>query len=68
MTLLGGALVEIRVYDKNNIEVLSTTSPVDVGGTNFWGVLCPDTIGRINIFDPAGGADGGDNIQMWLAP
>ncbi len=65
VTLLGGATVEIRVYDKNTVEVVSATSPADTAGSNFWGVWCPDTIGRINIFDPGGGAQGGDNIQMW---
>ncbi len=69
VTLFSASTVEIRVYDKNNIEIFSTTSPADTGGTNFWGVWCPDTIGRINIFDTIGGAsgfEGADNIQMWV--
>jgi hypothetical protein len=48
------------------VELVSATSPVDPAGSNFWGVRCEDTIGRINIHDPSGGAEGGDNIQMWV--
>ena len=61
-----GVFVDIRVYDKNNEEMVSTTSPADAAGSSFWGVWCPDTIGRIKIFDTGNGAEGGDNIQMWV--
>ena len=67
MTLEGGNSVEIRVYDKNNEEMFSTSSPADEAGNNFWGVWCEDTIGRINVFDPSG-FQGADNIQMWVTP
>ncbi|MCH8853301.1 MAG: hypothetical protein IID41_11720 [Planctomycetes bacterium] len=70
LALLGGASVQIRVYDTAGIEILSTSSPAEATGANFWGVLSgtPIAIGRINIFDPGNGAEGGDNIQLWEAP
>ena len=55
----------IKVYDTANVEILSTTSPGDATGANFWGVLSNVPIGRINIFDVVG-AEGGDNIQLWF--
>ncbi len=66
VSIFGGGFVDIRVYDKNNAQMVSATSPADPAGSNFWGVWCADTIGRINIFDPGNGAEGGDNIQMWV--
>ena len=65
ITLLGGDVVEVRVYDASNTLLTTTTSPADAPGQNFWGVLCPEAIGRINIFDTGNGAEGGDNIQQW---
>ncbi|MEE9294181.1 MAG: hypothetical protein V3W34_04330 [Phycisphaerae bacterium] len=41
------------------------TTPADRSGTNFIGVWSPTLIGRINIFDPDNGGEGGDNIQAW---
>ena len=68
VSLYGGSTVAIRVFDKNNVEMVSANSPSDPAGSNFWGVWCPDTIGRINVFDPSKfGAEGADNIQMWIA-
>ena len=63
--------VEIRVYDRNEILLVMGTAPVDPAGSNFFGVWCPQSIGRFNVFDPddpGGGAEGADNIQMWLTP
>ncbi len=66
VSIFGGGTVAIRVFDKNNVEIVSATSPAEAGGFNFWGVWCESTIGRINIFDPGNGVEGGDNIQMWV--
>lgn len=66
ISLLGGDVVDVRVYDTSNTLLTTTTSPADAPGQHFWGVLCPDAIGRINIFDTGNGAEGGDNIQMWV--
>lgn len=67
VSFFGGDTVAIRVFDKNNVEMVSANSPSDPAGSNFWGVWCPDTIGRINVFDPSKfGAEGADNIQMWV--
>ncbi len=67
LTVLGGSTVDIRVYNKGNALLASDISPADPAGSNFWGVCCADPIGRINIFDPASGSEGADNIQLWLA-
>ncbi len=66
MSMLGGNNVHISIFDKNGNLLLEADSPTDFHGTNFWGVWCSDSIGRINIFDPGNGAEGGDNIQMWV--
>ena len=67
ISLLGKGFVEIRVYDKNESLLVSSSSPSDPAGADFWGIWCPSSIGRINIFDTGNGAEGGDNIQMWVA-
>ncbi len=46
-----------------------TTVPANAGGTTFVGVIANDggqLIGRVNVYDAAGGAEGGDNIQTWI--
>ncbi len=66
VSLQGGNSVEIRVYDEDNSTLLAMdTAPTDPAGTNFFGVWCPTAIGRVNIYDPNNGAEGGDNIQLW---
>ena len=68
ITLEGdGPSVEVRVYSTTNVLLGVMTTPADPAGTNFIGVSSPDPIGRINIFDPGNGAEGGDNIQAWEA-
>ena len=61
----------ISVFDKNNVEMASELIPVTPDKT-FFGIWCPDTIGRINVdgFSAAGGVGGElvDNIEMWLDP
>ena len=65
ITLFGGTSVEVRVYSTTNVFLGMMTTPANAAGTNFIGVWSQDTIGRINIFDPGGGAKGADNIQAW---
>ncbi len=63
---LGGAkAVKVRVYSTDNVFLGEMPSPADPSGANFIGVWSPIPIGRINIFDPGNGAEGGDNIQAW---
>ncbi len=66
ITLLGGASVEIQVYDKNNELMLLGESPADETGANFWGISCSEIIDRVNIYDAGGGAEGADNIELWI--
>ncbi|MCH8969935.1 MAG: hypothetical protein IIA66_12555, partial [Planctomycetes bacterium] len=61
----GPGTVDIQVYSKANVLLLSASSPSDAAGSNFWGVSCTEPIGRINIFDPVNGSGGADNIQLW---
>jgi|GEM_PF-4208871 len=66
LTLMGGATVDIRVYDTKNGFLGQKTVPADVCGNNFVGVISDGApIGRINVFDAVGGgAEGLDNIQL----
>ena len=64
----GGTSVQVRVYSTTNVFLGMMTTPADPAGTNFIGVWSPEPIGRINIFDPSGGVEGGDNIQAWQVP
>lgn len=59
--------MKIDVYNTANIFLGTTVVAGDPAGNNFLGVLAPagQFIGRINIFDLAGGAEGADNIEMW---
>ncbi len=66
VSIFGGGFVQIEVYGKNNELMAAAIAPADPRGV-FWGVSCPNTIGRINVFDTGGGAQGADNIQMWKA-
>ena len=63
--LVGVPSVEVRVYSTTNLLLGIMTTPADPKGDNFIGVWSPTPIGRINIFDPGGGAEGVDNIQAW---
>ena len=65
ITLFGGPFVNIRVYSTTNVLLGEMLTFGDPFGTFFIGVWSPDPIGRINIWDFGGGAEGGDNIQVW---
>ena len=66
-SFFGAQVVEVRVYSTTNELLGFMTTPADAAGTNFIGVSLSEPIGRINIFDPGGGNEGGDNIQAWAA-
>lgn len=61
--------LRVDVYNTANILIGSTVVASDPAGTNFLGMLAPggQFIGRVNLFDLSGGAEGADNIQMWNA-
>jgi len=69
--LFAGASSTIRidVYNTGNAIIGSTVVSGDAAGTGFFGALASSGqfIGRINIFDLGGGAEGADNIEMWSA-
>jgi hypothetical protein len=63
--------VHISVFDMNNLMIAKEVVPAQEGKF-FFGIWCPEPIGRINIagVGPAG-EEGGelvDNIQMWMEP
>jgi hypothetical protein len=61
--------VHIAVFNKANVEIAKEIIPVTDQKT-FFGIWCPETIGRINIAavdqTGAGSAELVDNIQMWM--
>ena len=66
--LFGTPEIEVRVYSASNVFLGMTTTPA-AHGFYFIGVWSPEPIGRINIYDPANGSEGADNIQAWdIAP
>lgn len=67
VTFFAGNSVEVRVYSTANVFLGMMVSPADPSGANFIGVWSPIPIGRINLFDPDDGSEGGDNIQAWEA-
>lgn len=66
VSILGGGTVDVRVYDTDNVFLGMMSSPTDPAGSHFIGVSSSVPIGRINIHDPSGGAESGDNIQVWM--
>lgn len=70
VTFLGGAGVNINVYDSNNVLVGNmdgVSAPIAGGG--FLGILATGgtTIGRINVFDPGDGAEGFYGVSAYQA-
>ena len=65
ISFMGAKAVEIRVYSTTNVFLGETPSPADPSGASFIGVWSSTPIGRINLFDPDGGGEGGNNIQAW---
>jgi hypothetical protein len=69
LTFGGGSTVEVRAYGAGEAYLGMITVPADAAGSFFVGVIADDEdqrIGRINVYDPLGGAEGGDNIQTWI--
>ncbi len=67
-TFLGGNSVRVDVYDKNNVLIGNLAAhPSGVGGS-FLGILTTggDTIGRVNLFDAANGAEGIYDIAVYI--
>ncbi|MHC4447010.1 MAG: hypothetical protein ACYSXF_04400, partial [Planctomycetota bacterium] len=59
----------ITAYDKSGLEIGKwTVPPVEEPQKAFFGIWCPDSIGRINIWDEGIVPDSIDNIQMWEEP
>ncbi len=58
--------MDVRIYNTSNDFIGTAPSPADSAGSNFFGESCTVPIGRINIRDVGNGAEGADNIQMWL--
>ncbi|MEM8962397.1 MAG: IPTL-CTERM sorting domain-containing protein [Acidobacteriota bacterium] len=71
VTAVGGRLVtyttegnvNVEVYDTGDVLIDMFTAPATFDGT-FLGISSPTPIGRINIFDPNGGAEGLDDLQF----
>ncbi|MEM8962396.1 MAG: hypothetical protein AAGD38_13015 [Acidobacteriota bacterium] len=55
--------INVEVYDTSDVLIDSFTAPATFDGT-FLGIWSPVAIGRINIFDPNGGAEGLDDLQF----
>ncbi len=66
LSFSGHFWVEIRIYDTNDDLLTMVESPARPSGVDFFGAWCPEGIGRINVYDPNDGAEGSDNIQMWM--
>ena len=69
VTFVGGSTVQVRAYGVGEAYLGMTTASADASGRFFVGVIAADEgqlIGRVNVFDPGNGAEGGDNIQTWI--
>ncbi|MCH8275217.1 MAG: PEP-CTERM sorting domain-containing protein [Armatimonadetes bacterium] len=60
--------VDVSVYDLGDNFLGSMVYPGDAAGSNFAGVWSTRAIGRINLFSTGGGAQGADNVEMWVVP
>ena len=71
-SLLGTGFVDVTVYDKNEgIQGKITVEPgADAEGKAFLGIIMTQglTIGRINLFDSGGGAEGVTAFELWQLP
>jgi hypothetical protein len=63
----GGTTVEVRVFNKANVLMGTTTVALsDEPPTAFIGVVAQETIGRVNIWDPGEGGEGLYDVPLWL--
>ena len=67
LAVAGGAAVDLRIYDADNDLLAVADAPADPTAAGFFGIWCPDDIGRINVHDPTGGREGADNIQLYVS-
>ncbi len=70
VTAQGGPLLHVTVYDKDDIELAKVFVSVPPQQKVFLGILRKDreTIGRIDIWDPANGAEGISAISLYENP
>ncbi|MBU0639152.1 MAG: right-handed parallel beta-helix repeat-containing protein [Planctomycetes bacterium] len=63
----GGGQLEVGAYDTNGVYLGQTVVIADAAGTFFAGVVADPGVlmGRINIFSPADGYEGGDSIRLY---
>jgi len=65
-SFLGGNSVDVRAYDAAQVLLGQTARPADPTGANFLGVISDTPIGRLNVFDTGNGAEGIDNIDVYV--
>ena len=62
----------ITVYDADGnilgVDVLTAPPLGEPGVKTFWGVWCPTSIARINIWDECICPDVVDDIELWVSP
>ncbi|MHC4209606.1 MAG: hypothetical protein ACYSWT_07810 [Planctomycetota bacterium] len=61
----GGGPLTVTVFDKNNTVIGQHDVPGG-GPEQFVGILAPDTIGRVNVYDQSDGAQGITNITAYV--
>lgn len=68
LTMLGGPTVELAVYDTNDnlLDVATVLAPPT--GTETGILVTGAFIGRVNIFDPADGAEGFMDVTVYNVP
>ena len=67
VTILGGNSLRIDVYDESNFLIGSLAAhPSGVGGSFLGIIVSSGSIGRVNIFDPKGGAEGIYDISAYV--
>lgn len=65
LDIFGSNQVGLMIFDTSNNLIGSFNSAADASGKSFFGFVSNTPIGRINVFDSGGGAEGADNIQLW---
>lgn len=61
-TLLGGATATVQFFNEADVLIGTVDGAAAVAAGDFIGVSAPEPIGRVTVFDPGNGAEGGDNI------
>ena len=65
VTLLGGTTGQLVVFDTNNVQIGLFAVGVSAPGV-YGGIVSTVPIGRINVFDTGGGAEGFDNVAQYV--